>query len=74
MSTNSDSTESASGGLSGSLRAVAGGCILTLAALGVLVVLEIIPRSVFADMGVKVLAVGAIGLVTSLALGLLAKR
>jgi hypothetical protein len=74
MSTNSDSTESAPRGLSGSVRAVAACCVLMLAVLGVLVVLEVVPRSVFAEAGVKVLAVGAIGLVTALALGLLARR
>jgi len=74
MSTNSDSTESAPRGLSGSLRAVAAGCVLLLAVLGVGVVLEVIPRSVFAEAGVKVLAVGAIGAVTALVLGLLSRR
>lgn len=74
MGTNPDSTESAPRGLSGSLRAVAAGCVLLLAVLGVGVVLELIPRSVFADVGVKVLAVGAIGGITVLALGLLSRR
>lgn len=61
-------------GLSGSLRLVAVSCVLALALTGILVVLEVIPRSVFTDVGGKVLAVGGIALVTTIALGLLTRR
>jgi hypothetical protein len=37
-------------------------------------VLEVIPRSTFADIGGKVLGVGAIVLVAALAIGLLSRR
>ena len=49
-------------------------CVLVLALVGVLVVLEVIPRSTFAEVGGKVLAVGGIALDTVLALGLLSRR
>ncbi|MFO1504541.1 MAG: hypothetical protein U1F39_12115 [Steroidobacteraceae bacterium] len=65
-------TPAASGG--GAMRAVASGCIVVLALLGILVVLDVIPRSVFAEMGGKVLAVGGIVLVAALAVGLLSRR
>jgi hypothetical protein len=61
-------------GTGGSLRAVASLCIVALAAAGALVVLEVIPRSTFADIGGKVLGVGAIVLVAALAIGLLSRR
>lgn len=61
-------------GVSGSLRAVAAVCLLALAVAGVLVVLDVIPRSAFAEIGGKLLAVGGIGLVAVLAIGLLARR
>ncbi len=61
-------------GLSGSLRTVAVLCVLALALTGILVVLEVIPRSAFTDVGGKVLAVGGIALVATLALGLLTRR
>jgi len=61
-------------GFSGSLRTVAALCVLTLAVAGILVVLEVIPRSSFAEVGGKVLAVGGIALVATLALGLLTRR
>jgi hypothetical protein len=58
----------------GSLRAVASLCITALAVAGVLVVLEIVPRSAFAEIGGKVLGVGAIVLVAALAIGLSSRR
>ena len=61
-------------GPGGSLRALAALCVLLLAGAAVLVVLEVIPRSAFAEMGAKVLAVGGIALVAILALGLLGRR
>lgn len=74
MSHDPNPTESRPAGLGGTLRAVASLCVLALAITGVLVVLEVIPRSVFADVGGKVLMVGGIGLVAAVALGLLSKR
>jgi hypothetical protein len=61
-------------GLHGSLRLVAVLCVLALALAGILVVLEVIPRSAFAEVGGKVLAVGGIALLATLALGLLTRR
>ncbi len=58
----------------GSLRAIASGCIVLLAVLGILVVLDVIPRSLFAELGGKVLAVGGIVLVAALAVGLVSRR
>lgn len=74
MSHDPNANESKSSGVSGSLRGIAALCVLVLAVTGVLVVLEVIPRSVFAEVGGKVLAVGGIGLVAALAIGLLSKR
>lgn len=61
-------------GLGGSLRAVAALCVLVLAVTGALVVLEVIPRSLFAEVGGKLLAVGGIAAVAVIALGLLSRR
>ncbi|MGC4029396.1 MAG: hypothetical protein QM696_11020 [Steroidobacteraceae bacterium] len=61
-------------GLAGSLRAMATLCVLALALTGVLVVLDVIPHSAFAETGGKLLAIGGIGLVTALAIGLLTRR
>jgi hypothetical protein len=74
MSNDPNSEESRPSGFSGTLRAVAALCVLVLAATGVLVVLEVIPRSTFADVGGKILMVGGIALVSVVALGLLSKR
>jgi hypothetical protein len=74
MSTDTSSPETPSRGLSGSLRVLGALCVIALAVLGVLVVLEVIPRSAFTDVGAKIVAVAAIAVVTTLALGLLARR
>jgi hypothetical protein len=74
MSHDPNAVDSRPGGAGGSLRAVAALCVLMLALAGVLMVLEVIPRSAFAEIGGKVLAVGGIALVTVLALGLLSRR
>jgi hypothetical protein len=74
MSHDPNAVEVRSSGAGGSLRAVAALCVLVLALVGVLVVLEVIPRSTFAEIGGKVLAVGGIALVAVLALGLLSRR
>jgi hypothetical protein len=62
------------GGLGGSLRVLASLCILLLAGIGTLVVLEVIPRSVFAEMAGKVAAIGGIAVIAALAIGLLSRR
>jgi hypothetical protein len=74
MSSEPESSGTATGGIGGSLRAIAAACVLVLAAIGVLMVLELVPRSAFADVGGKVLGVAGIALVTAVALGLLARR
>jgi hypothetical protein len=61
-------------GAGGSMRAVASACIILLAVLGILVVMDVIPRSLFAEMGGKVLAVGGIVLLASLAVALVSRR
>lgn len=74
MSHDPNANHSPPAGFGGGLRAVAALCILLLAAVGVLVVLEVIPRSAFTEIGGKLLAVGGISLVAVVALGLLARR
>jgi hypothetical protein len=65
---------SSASGAGGSMRAIASACIVLLAVLGILVVLDVIPRSLFAEMGGKVLAVGGIVLLASLAVALVSRR
>lgn len=67
-------TQAPGSGIGGSVRAVASLCIVLLAVLGILVVLDVIPRGAFAAMGGKLLAVGGIVLVAALALGLISRR
>jgi hypothetical protein len=74
MSHDPNPPDSRAAGRSGSLRALASLCVLVLATTGVLVVLEVIPRSAFAEVGTKVLAVAGIALVAVVAIGLLSKR
>lgn len=74
MTPDTSTSDSSSGGLNGLVRGVLTLSILALAGIGVLVVLDILPRDVFGDLSMKVLAVGAIALVSSVALALLAKR
>jgi hypothetical protein len=74
MSHDPNAVEMKSSGAGGSLRALAALCVMALAVTGVLMVLEVIPRSAFAEIGGKVLAVGGIALVTVLALGLISRR
>jgi hypothetical protein len=74
MNPSPDTSETEPGGLGGTLRAVAALCVLALALAGVLLVLEVIPRSVFTDVGGKVVALGAIGALTVVALALLSRR
>ena len=59
---------------SGMARGLAIITILALAALTILVVLEIIPRSAFTDMAGKTAMIAGICVVSVLAIGLLSKR
>ena len=70
---NPELPSSASGG-GGTVRAIASACIVVLAVVGILVVLDVIPRSLFAEVGGKVLAVAGIVLLASLAVGLVSRR
>jgi hypothetical protein len=74
MTPDTSTDESSSSSLSGLIRSVLTLSILALAGIGVLVVLDILPRDVFGDLSMKVLAVGGIALVSGVALALLAKR
>lgn len=60
--------------LSGTARALASLIVLALATLGILVVLEIIPRAAFAEAAGKTAIVGGICVVTAVAIGLLTRR
>jgi hypothetical protein len=59
---------------SGLARVLAMVTILTLAAITILVVLEIIPRSAFAEMAGKTAMIAGVCVVSVLAIGLLSKR
>lgn len=74
MTPDTSPSEANPGGLSGLIRGVLTLSILALAGIAVLVVLDILPRDVFGDLSMKVLAVGGIAMVSGVALALLAKR
>jgi hypothetical protein len=59
---------------SGVARVLASITILALAAITILVVLEVIPRSAFAEMAGKAAMIAGICVVSALAVGLLSKR
>ena len=59
---------------SGVARVLASITILALAALTILVVLEIIPRSAFTEMAGKTAMVAGVCVISVLAIGLLSKR
>jgi TRAP-type C4-dicarboxylate transport system permease small subunit len=59
---------------SGTARVLASLCILALAALGILVVLEVIPREAFAQAATKTGIIAAICVVAAIAIGFLTKR
>jgi hypothetical protein len=59
---------------SGTARLLASITILALAALTILVVLEVIPRSAFAEMAGKTAMIAGVCVVSALAIGLLSKR
>ena len=74
MKLESQSVESSSSGGAGVARLIAVLSVVTLAAVGILMVLEIIPRSVFGEFSAKLLAVAGIALVSGVAIALLSKR
>ena len=59
---------------SGVARVLASLTILALAALTILVVLEVIPRSAFAEMAGKTAMIAGVCVVSVLAIGLLSRR
>ena len=61
-------------GMGGTARALATLAILTLAAIGILVVLEIIPRAAFAEVAGKAAMIGGICVVSVIAIALLSRR
>lgn len=73
MKLESQPVESSSGG-PGVARLIAVLSVITLAAVGILMVLEIIPRSVFGEFSAKLIGVAGIALVTGIAIALLSKR
>jgi CBS domain containing-hemolysin-like protein len=58
----------------GVARVLASLTILALAAVTILVVLEVIPRSVFAEMAGKIALIAGVCVVSALAIGFLSKR
>jgi hypothetical protein len=56
------------------IRVIVGLGVLTLALLGILVVLDVVPRDAFADLASRVGAVAAIVLLTALILSFLLRR
>ena len=59
---------------SGTARVLASVTILALAAITILVVLEVIPRSAFAEMAGKTAMIAGVCVVSVLAIGLLSRR
>ena len=75
MKLESQPVESSQGhGVGGIARLVTVLSVLLLAAVGILMVLEVIPPSVFGEFSAKLLGVGAIALVAAIAIALLSKR
>jgi hypothetical protein len=68
--------EKASGirNISGLARILATFAILTLAAIGILVILEIIPRAAFGEVASKTAMVAGICVVSVIAIGFLSRR
>ena len=60
--------------VSGIARLIAVFSVILLAAVSILMVLEVVPRSVFGELSAKLLGVGAIALVAAITIGLLSKR
>jgi hypothetical protein len=60
--------------LGGTARLLATLAVVTLAAIGILVVLEVIPRSAFAEVAGKTAMIAGICVVSVVAIGLLSRR
>lgn len=60
--------------LGGTARLLATLAIVTLAAIGILVVLEVIPRSAFTEVAGKTAMIAGICVVSVVAIGLLSRR
>jgi len=60
--------------VSGTARVLATLAILTLAAIGILVVLEVIPRSAFAEVAGKAAMIAGICVLSVVAIGVLSRR
>jgi hypothetical protein len=60
--------------ISGTARLVVSLVILTLAAIGILVVLEIIPRAAFAEVAGKTAMIAGICVISVAAIGFLSRR
>ena len=58
----------------GTARLMASLAILTLAAIGILVVLDIIPRSAFAEVAGKTAMIAGICVISAVAIGFLSRR
>jgi hypothetical protein len=67
-------TESEIRNVGGVARALASLTILTLAAIAILVVLEVIPRTAFAEVATKTAMIVGICVVSVIAIGFLTKR
>jgi hypothetical protein len=61
-------------GVGGTARVLATLAIFTLAAIGILVVLEVIPRSAFADVAGKAAMIAGICVISVVAIGFLSRR
>lgn len=70
----SNGNQDESAGLSGSIRAVLGLLVLAFALLGILVVLEVIPRDAVGEIAQKGLLIAAIVVASSVAMGMLSRR
>ena len=66
--------DSANRNHSGTARVLASVTILALAAITILVVLEVIPRSAFAEMAGKTAMIAGVCVVSVLAIGFLSRR
>jgi hypothetical protein len=70
---NPPNQETKGSGLAGSLKVIVGLCVLALALLAILLVLEVIPQSMFQEVITKVLLVAGIAAVASVALWVVMK-
>ena len=66
-------TESAGSGIAGSLKLIAGVCVLILAVLAALLVLKVIPQEMFQEWITKIGLLALIAALATVVLGILAK-